>query len=84
MTSSSADRTAVMQPSQTIPATARVTVSDCGARLQDPERKLTLIVSSNVRLVIRSMVSLSACTLFWMDEESPGQIMPAPDAPSIP
>jgi hypothetical protein len=52
MTSSSADRTATTQPSQTIPAIFNVTVAEDGARLHDPARKPRLIVSSKARLVI--------------------------------
>jgi hypothetical protein len=60
MTSSSADRTAVMQPSQTIPAIFNVTVAEEGSRLHDPARKPALIVSSSARLVIRSIGCLSS------------------------
>src|SRR5262245_25932299 len=49
-TPSSADRTATMHPSQIIPATANVTVADCG----DVRHALmpTAIVNSHSRLVI--------------------------------
>ena len=49
-TSSSADRTATMQPSQSIPATANVTVADCGAVRQAVVQRA--IVKKNWRLVI--------------------------------
>ncbi len=60
MTSSSADRTAVTQPSQTIPAIFRVTVDERGVRLHDSASKPTLIVRSNARLVILFMGCLSS------------------------
>lgn len=54
-----------MQPSQTIPETAKVTVADRAARLHDPARTPTLIVSSSARLVIRSIACLSSDVDGW-------------------
>jgi hypothetical protein len=65
MTSSSADRTVVMQPCQTIPSIFKVTVATGGVRLHDPARTPRLIVNSKARLVIRSIgVSPPSLTLW--------------------